>query len=152
MKEIEKKFLLRALPQGLKTGIKIQQGYLNANCPEIRVRQREKAFYFTLKGGEGFTREEIEARVSRKLFKALWSITKGRRIKKTRYTLFHEGLTWEIDEFHGALKGLIIAEVELPSESTEFSIPPIINHLIIADVTDDRRYSNKVLATQGLPK
>jgi len=149
MKEIEKKFLLRALPQGLKNGIKIRQGYINVNCPEIRVRQQGKGFYFTLKIREGFTREEIEVRISRRLFRELWALTKRRRIRKTRYTLPHKRLTWEIDEFQGFLERLIIVEVELPSESAEFSIPPTISHSIIADVTGDRHYNNKVLATRA---
>ncbi len=42
-------------------------------------------------------------------------------IEKTRYKIpAGNGLTWEIDEFHGVNEGLVVAEIELPSEETPF--------------------------------
>ena len=152
MKEIEKRFLLRALPQGIVMRIKIRQGYINIGPQELRVRQQGEDFYFTLKSGDGFSRDEIDSQISKKLFKKLWPFTKQKRIAKIRHILFHDGLTWEIDEIFRGFRRLIIAEVELPSEETSFTIPLSITPLIIADITEDLRYRNKTLATQGFPK
>ena len=51
-------------------------------------------------------------------------------------------LVWEVDEFLGANAGLIVAEIELPSESTEFARPDWLGE----EVTDDERYYNFNLA------
>ena len=50
---------------------------------------------------------------------------------------------WEIDEFHGRLEGLVVAEIELESETEAVDIPPFIGR----EVTDDKRYYNSALAT-----
>ena len=50
--------------------------------------------------------------------------------------------TFEVDEFHGANEGLVMAEVELQTEQDE----PIIPHFIGKEVTGDRRYYNSMLS------
>ena len=45
---------------------------------------------------------------------------------------------WEVDEFHGPNKGLVIAEVELETEEQSFEKPDWIGE----DVSDDPRYLN----------
>jgi len=62
----------------------------------------------------------------------------GTVIDKTRYIVGYAGLVWEIDEFHGAHSGLIVAEVELHSEDQMVELPPFIG----AEVTGDPRYYN----------
>ena len=62
--------------------------------------------------------------------------------------LEHGDLQWEIDVFEGALAGLIIAEIELPSENTDFPHPNWLGR----EVTDDRRYYNSSLAADGRPE
>ena len=52
-----------------------------------------------------------------------------------------DGLNWEVDEFHGRLEGLVVAEIELPSEDTTFARPEFIG----AEVTGDPRYYNSNL-------
>ena len=56
------------------------------------------------------------------------------------------GFTWEIDVFEGAFRGLVIAEVEMDSETDEPELPDWLGR----EVTGDRRYSNQVLATERL--
>lgn len=151
--EIEKKFLLSTLPAGVGSPVEIRQGYLAVGDPEVRVRQKGTKFFVTRKGGEGFAREEAEAEVSREVFEILWPATEGARIEKTRYShTSPDGLIWEVDEYHGGLTGLFTAEVELPNESTEAVVPIAIAAVFVADVTNDKRYKNKNLATKGLPK
>ena len=59
-------------------------------------------------------------------------------IEKTRYKIKHGNLTWEIDEFFGENKGLIVAEVELESEDQAFAKPEWVGE----EVTGDPRYFN----------
>ena len=51
------------------------------------------------------------------------------------------GHRWEVDEFHGHLEGLTLAELEVPSADTEFAIPPFLG----PEVTGDPRYYNSQL-------
>lgn len=149
--EIEKKFLLRQLPNGITKGTKIRQGYLSAGDPEIRVRAKGDKFFLTRKGGEGFVRQEEEYEISKEAFEILWSLTEAARIEKMRYEIVGEdGLLWEIDEFQSArTKGLFLAEVELPDESVVPEIPSSIAEVIERDVTMDETYKNKNLAING---
>ena len=48
------------------------------------------------------------------------------------------GFCWEVDEFHGTNKGLVIAEIELETEEQSFEKPDWIGE----DVSDDPRYLN----------
>ena len=59
-------------------------------------------------------------------------------IEKVRHRVPYAGLTWEVDVFAGANEGLVVAEVEMPSEATEVGLPPWIGD----EVTDDPRYFN----------
>ncbi len=146
--EIEKKFLLRELPDGITGGIKIRQGYLSVGDPEVRVRAKDEKFFLTKKDGKGFVRGEQEYEITKEVFEILWSLTENARIEKTRYEIVAaDGLVWEIDQFQtDRIDGLFTAEVEMPNESTVPEIPPAIAEVIERDVTDDATYKNKNLA------
>lgn len=146
-KEIEKKYLLTALPFGVADGVQISQGYLCVSDPEIRVRKKGDEFFLTKKGGAGFVREEEEHPISEAAFKILWELTANARIEKTRYEIdADDGLVWEIDEFQTV--PIFLAEVELPDESVTPEIPPAIARVIAREVTDEAAYKNKNLATR----
>jgi CYTH domain-containing protein len=66
-------------------------------------------------------------------------------IDKTRHIVLHEGTRWEIDEFHRANAGLIIAEIELPSEDTVFVRPEWLGD----EVSCDFRYANASLSEKA---
>ena len=51
------------------------------------------------------------------------------------------GFTWEVDVFAGANEGLVVAEIELPTEDAAFIKP----HWIGAEVSGDVRYYNSSL-------
>lgn len=151
MLEIEKKYVLKDLPKCLGNGIKISQGYLSVDDPEVRIRQKGEKFYATLKGGAGLVREEIEKEISAEVFAILWPATEGKRIEKIRYEVKSpNGQTWEVDEYHGKLAGLVTVEVELQSETEQVSMPEAIKDLVVADVTTDKKYKNKNLAVSGI--
>jgi CYTH domain-containing protein len=62
-------------------------------------------------------------------------------IVKTRYIVEHKGNRWEVDEFHDGLQGLVIAELEVPSEDYAFPLPDFVGK----EVTGDPRYCNSQL-------
>ena len=152
--EIERKYLLSALParEILGPGVAIRQGYIDAGDPEIRVRQKGSELFLTVKAGAGVRRQECEVQIPAATFEKLWPLTEGARVAKTRYTVPHGDVRWEIDEFGDALAGLYLAEVELASESEAEAVTPPAFLSIVRDVTEDPRYKNKSLATRGSPR
>ena len=60
----------------------------------------------------------------------------------------HQGLIWEVDEFHGENAGLLLAELELESEEQEFSRPDWLGE----EVTGDPRYINANLVRNPYSK
>ncbi|MBW1899685.1 MAG: adenylate cyclase, partial [Deltaproteobacteria bacterium] len=62
-------------------------------------------------------------------------------IEKRRYKIKYKGHLWEVDEFFGENKGLILAEVELESEDENLIIPEWIGE----EVTGDPKYFNSNL-------
>jgi adenylate cyclase len=62
-------------------------------------------------------------------------------IEKTRTRVTHEGMVWEIDEFFGDNQGLVVAEIELESETQTFVVPDWIGD----EVSGDARYFNSSL-------
>ena len=162
-KEIERKFLLTKVP--LKTdgpGDLIAQGYLSVENEEIRIRSKivcpkekddkSSKFFLTCKGSGDLSREEWETEIPKWVFDALWKKTEGRVISKIRCTMtLPGGLKAEIDDYFQKLNGLVTLEVEFPDEETanKFTLPEEIEG---RDVTFDKRYKNKNLALNGLPK
>ncbi|GIV61937.1 MAG: hypothetical protein KatS3mg044_0803 [Rhodothermaceae bacterium] len=151
--EIERKFLLPAPPPDLDRFPRraIRQGYVAAD-PDgtvVRVRQLGDAFFLTVKSRGHRARLEREVPITPEQFEALWPVTEGKRIEKTRYYLPHGPYTIELDVYHGALDGLLTAEVEFPSlQEADAYIPP---DWFGREVTRDVRYKNLHLALHGLP-
>jgi len=63
-------------------------------------------------------------------------------VEKTRYRQRIGDKVWEIDVFHSDNDGLIVAEIELSSESETFEHPPWVGN----EVSDDPRYFNSNLS------
>jgi CYTH domain-containing protein/CHAD domain-containing protein len=150
--EIERKFLLGEPPEQLqgRSGQRIEQGYATVGeDPEIRLRRVAERRLLTAKRGHGASRVEIEIALGMNQFNALWPLTEGRRLRKTRYLVpLGSGLEAEIDIYEGGLAGLVTAEVEFDSEqqSRDFHPPRWLG----AEVTGDRLYANRSLAQDGL--
>jgi adenylate cyclase len=150
--EIERKFLLDALPEGLDAGARIEQGYvaLDPAGAEVRVRRKGDKHMLTVKSGAGLVRGEEEIALSAGNFERLWPLTAGRRVVKTRHLVPLGGeLTAEVDVYEGDLDGLLTAEIEFPDEdaATAFEAPAWLGR----DVTGDKRYANQALAVNGRP-
>jgi CYTH domain-containing protein len=131
----------------------IEQGYLAiaADGTEVRVRRRTQSAVLTVKSGGGRSRVEEELAIEPDSFERLWPLTEGRRIEKTRYEIdAGNGLTIELDVYAGALEGLVVAEVEFDSEEAADAFSP--PDWLAREVTDDPRYKNQRLATEGAPR
>jgi CYTH domain-containing protein len=148
--EIERKYLLRSmprLPEGARV-LRIDQGYVPGERLIERVRRvregEETRHYRTVKLGSGIRRIEVEEETDPTTFRALWRLTRGRRIKKRRYVVEAGGRTWQIDRFVG--RGLVLAEVELPDETVSVDVPAWLEKRIVREVTGEPEYLNVNLA------
>jgi CYTH domain-containing protein len=151
--EIERKFLLDGLPPTMRYArrVPIRQGYIALDGDtEVRVRITPNAAVLTIKAGRGGVRMEEEVTLDRRQGDALWELTEGRRVQKTRRRVRIGTAEAEIDEYSGALDGLVVAEVEFADEEAAraFEPPDWFRH----EVTDDGRYANRSLATDGIPE
>lgn len=143
--EIEHKFLVVSDAwRAQATGRRYRQGYLSVD-PErsVRVRQVDEQGWLTIKGvTRGAARAEYEYEIPvNDAEEILDSLCMHPLIEKIRYLVQYHGMTWEIDVFSGDNAGLVIAEVELESESQAFDLPDWIGE----EVTGDPRYYNASL-------
>lgn len=143
--EIERKYLViqDKLPP-LHDGELIFQSYVpTTNSSTVRVRLCGAAAFLTLKGPtHGISRAEFEYPIPpADAHDMLTRLCSPGAIEKTRYKVLNDGMIWEIDVFAGVNKGLILAEIELESETQPFKLPEWIG----AEVSADLRYSNQSL-------
>ncbi len=148
--EIEHKYLVKDDSYKLVASSKseIRQGFLSRD-PErtVRVRTRDDKAFLTVKGkGSGTAHPEFEYEIPVDEALQMMHLCEPPIIEKTRYIVIHEGNRWEVDEFHGTLQGLVIAELEVPDEDYRFNLPAFIGD----EVTGDRRFYNSQLGFNTL--
>ena len=150
-REIERKFLVRKLPEDLATypASDISQGYLVSTDDglQVRLRKKDEQYSLTYKCGIGNVREEREITLSAEQFSTLWPATESKRLIKTRYRIPLGNRTVEIDLYHSRHEGLVVAEVEFDDEQSARAFEP--PDWLGEDVTGDPRYSNQLLASQA---
>lgn len=164
--EIEHKFLIQDKTyQSLAEGIYYHQGYIpTLNGMTVRIRIAGNRAYITLKDHvKGLSRHEFEYEIPfEDASQQLELMCEKPQIEKHRYVIPIEkcldangdpccaslpdgtpvtGLHWEVDEFHGDNEGLVVAEIEVPSEDTLFTLPSWIGK----EVTGDHKYYNSQL-------
>ncbi len=140
--EIERKFLLcnDSWRNGAQ-GVRYRQAYLSTDPQRaVRIRTAGDQAFLTIKGKSvGAARLEFEYPISSAdANEMLDGLCLQPVIEKTRYRIQHGGLTWEVDEFEGVNAGLVVAEVELTSESQNIELPDWVGK----EVTEDTRYYN----------
>ena len=154
-REHERKFLVQDLSilDGL-VGNELEQGYLfsvagwKARARRERIANGDGKFVesqamFTLKGPKrGTTSPEYEFALELPHAMELVELAPF-KIQKTRYPVLSEGNAWEVDVFHGANQGLVVAEFEASTTLVEALRPPWWSG---PEVTADHRYSNEYLA------
>lgn len=126
--EIERKFLIEkeALPDHLEAYPHscLEQAYIITN-PVLRVRQKNDQYILTYKGEGLMAREEVEFPLPQEAYKKLLAKSEGNIITKTRYKIPESnGLTIELDIFHGMFEGLFLAEVEFADKQSALSYEP----------------------------
>lgn len=160
--EIERKFLIKELPENLSSYqcLTIEQAYLCTD-PVVRIRRQDQEYYLTYKGKGLLAREEYNLPLNEQAYRHLLEKADGLIISKKRHLIpivkpsFTEdfrginqslNLTIELDIFAPPLAPLILAEVEFPDEETANAfLPP---NWLSEDVTNDPRYHNSNLSRQ----
>lgn len=144
-KEIERKFLVKGDAwRALAQGVAYRQGYLNSQKERtVRIRTVGEKAYLTVKGPTwGVTRTEFEYEIPHEdCLAMLEELAEKPIIEKKRYRIPAGAYVWEVDEFFGVNEGLILAEIELPSEDAVFEKPDWIGE----EVSGDPRYFNSSL-------
>lgn len=158
--EIERKFLVlnEDYKQLATSKYTIIQGYICKDAGRtVRVRIRtnddgSSVAFLTIKSkpnAMGFSRFEWEKEIDPSDAKQLIHLCLPGVIEKTRWLIpatppspiannQSPHLTWEVDEFHGRLAGLVIAELELESEDQAFEKLSFVGE----EVTGNPRYYN----------
>ncbi|MBE6309465.1 MAG: CYTH domain-containing protein [Bacteroidales bacterium] len=144
--EIEHKYLVinKSYKDFTQKRITIHQGYLSKDKERtVRIRTANDKAFITIKGkNNGDTRLEFEYEIPYKeALMLLQQLCIKPIIEKTRHIVNYNDNIWEIDEFNGALEGLILAEIEIPSSNYKYDIPPFIGK----NVTNDIRFLNSNL-------
>lgn len=151
--EREQRWLLEAMPSGAVAAAAIHDRYLVGT--RLRLRRVESDGVATFKLGQKVRVDERSPELV-KLTNIYLSAGEYERLSelpgadlhKTRWRLpagadAPRGLC--IDEFHGELAGLVLAEIELAADVALLPLPPFA----LADVTDDDRFSGGALAAMS---
>jgi adenylate cyclase len=122
----------------------LRQGYLCSDpARTVRVRIEGESGLLTIKSkSTGATRGEWEYPIPlAEAQELLDRVCERPLVEKYRRRIPYAGFTWEVDEFLGENAGLVVAEIELPSEDTSFDKPAWIGQ----EVTGEKRYYNSSL-------
>lgn len=145
--EIERKYLVKddSFRQEAFMREKIKQGYLTTDPDKtVRVRTRNQQAFLTIKGKtNGITRAEFEYEIPYQDALEMMSAFCEAFVEKTRYYVKYDGFTWEVDEFYGDNKGLLLAEIELESVNATYDLPPWAGE----EVSGNKDYYNARLLT-----
>ena len=152
-KEIERKFLVSGeFRQDSPESYRIMQGYICSDPDRtVRVRVRGDKGFLTIKGHsseDGLSRYEWEKEIPASEAVELMALCGSGVIDKTRYLVPFGRHTYEVDVFHGANEGLVLAEIELAEEQETFEKPSWLGE----EVTGDPRYYNSMLSLHPFSK
>jgi CYTH domain-containing protein len=159
--ERERRWLVAAVPPGAGRPRRIADRYLIGTT--LRLRRVEDAGATAYKLGQKVRAEAGPSLVwSTNLYLTaaeydLLAVLPAAVLTKTRWLVPHGPATFAVDEFDGPLRGLLLAEIELPEDElsgTELpqtgqhaGLPPWLGR----EVTPEDRYSGGALAAAGRP-
>jgi len=143
--EIERKFLVKELPEALETYPRhqIQQAYISTN-PVLRLRRWDESYILTYKGPGLLAREEHEFPLSQESYEHLLTKAEGNSITKDRYCIPFLEYTIELDVFSSPFAPLALAEVEFPDEKAANAFQP--PEWFGEEVTYDPAYTNAAMS------
>lgn len=146
--EIERKFLIKNLPEALESYpcYQIEQAYLCTD-PVLRIRRKNEQYILTYKGPGFLVREEHEFPLKGESYQQLLKKAEGNLIKKMRYKIPYGNHTIELDVFDPPFAPLVLAEVEFSTEeeAEAFQCPNWFGE----DVTYDPAYTNAAMSRQS---
>jgi adenylate cyclase len=127
--EIERKFLVRDETWRANCACKheIRDGLIAvADGRKVRVRICDERATLTVKTKTaGLANNEFEYDIPLRDAEELLAHHCLRdALAKTRYVVPHGRHVWHVDVYKGILEGMVLAEVELPSETADFALPP----------------------------
>lgn len=146
--EPERKFLVKdnSWMAAVEEKYPIAQAFLSKDAERIvRIRLMGDEAFLTVKGkapAGTIETPEFEYEIPVNDAQDLMKLCLPGDITKTRHIVTFEGNKWEIDIFHGANSGLVMAEIEFKGEGRTFTPPPWLGE----EVTQDRRYANSALS------
>ncbi len=145
--EIERKILLadESWRRQARSRQKLRQGYLSSSelsSTRVRIADDCQAWITIKSSYYGIARSEFEYPVPYADVRNLIQLREGQIVEKICHYIEFAGLIWEVDEFLGSNRGLIIAEVELAYECQEIALPSWAGR----EVTGVKRYQNSQLA------
>lgn len=143
--EIERKFLLKELPEHLEQFPlrQLEQGYL-CTGPVVRIRKDNDTYELTYKAKGMMVREEYNLPLTKEAYEHLREKIDGRLITKKRYMIPFGNYTIELDVFEGDLAPLTLAEVEFPTEEEANCF--VAPDWFAEDVTFSKLYHNSFLS------
>ncbi len=148
--EIERKFLVvnDRWREHVTAKLDIRDGLLSRDGDKkVRVRcTGDRATLAVKSRAAGMSREEFEYEIPVTDAEAMLSLCGDMVFQKTRHIVPWLGHTWEVDVYHGALEGIVIAEIELSSETSLFERPSWAG----AEVTSDPRFKKINLLMERL--
>jgi CYTH domain-containing protein len=159
MIEIERKFLLKAIPDLKPTEvIKIKQWYLKVDGIWERARSMDSNVYgikwvHTIKTRiSDISNIEEEYDMDKNEFddfvkRCKSSKQNARYITKERRIYPDGELKWEVDVFSQKCH-IIVAEIEIPTEDYELEIPEFIQKKSLLEVTGLKQFSNRSLSNR----
>ena len=140
--EIERKFLVvdDSWRSEVDRSEPLRQGYLSTEASRVvRVRIAGEQGFLTVKGKRvGDRRAEFEYPIPVDDARDLLATLCDGVLEKTRHHVRVDGVLFEVDEFAGDNRGLIVAEVELPAVDAPFPRPPWLGR----EVSTLARYYN----------
>ena len=144
--EIERKYLIDKIPFSLEGFCcrRIEQGYLCTE-PVVRIRRDDDTYYLTYKSKGLMAREEYNLPLTKEAYEHLKPKADGIVISKVRYVIPEkDGLSIELDVFKAPYEGLLLAEVEFPTEEAAHAYQP--PKWFGEDVTYSTEYHNSTLS------
>ncbi len=155
--ELEKTFLLKNIPAGIKKckSIEIADLYIpySAEHPVLRIRKKEDRFEITKKyplvGNDSSEQGEYSVILTKQEYESLSRI-KGKKFRKRRYFYPFQGKTAEIDIYLDKLSGLGVVDFEFVSrkDKNKFKMPDFC----LADVTQEKAFAGGMLAGKAYSK
>jgi CYTH domain-containing protein len=142
MIELERTFLAKYLPEGLKNCKRkeILDIYIptDSRHPTLRIRKNGDKYEITKKeplADDPSEMNEETTTLTKEEFDELNKNLNGKRVRKLRYYYGYNGRTAEVDVFQDLLKGLIVIDFEFKTveEKNAFQIP----EFCLIDITQE---------------